>query len=74
MLIASNGYIVVAPNRRGCTGFGIEWTEDVSMNFGGNAHNDLLSAIDGVSKEPFVDENKLGCVGASYGGYSVFYL
>lgn len=74
MLIASNGYIVVAPNRRGCTGFGIEWTEDVSMHFGGNAQDDLLSAIDNVSKEPYVDENKLGCIGASYGGYSVFYL
>lgn len=74
MLIASHGYVVVAPNRRGCTGFGIEWTEDVSMHFGGHAQDDLLSAIDSVSKEPFVDENRLGCVGASYGGYSVFFL
>lgn len=74
MLIASNGYIVVVPNRRGCTGFGIEWTEDVSMNFGGHAQDDLLSAIDSMSKENYVDENRLGCIGASYGGYSVLYL
>lgn len=74
MLIASNGYVVVAPNRRGCTGFGIEWTEDVTMNFGGHAQDDLLSAIDSVSKEPYIDENRLGCIGASYGGYSVLYL
>lgn len=73
-LMAANGYIVVAPNRRGMPGFGVKWNEQISKDFGGQAMQDYLSAIDAVSKEPFVDKNRLGCVGASYGGYSVFYL
>lgn len=73
-LMAANGYIVVAPNRRGMAGHGVEWNEMVSKDWGGQVMDDYLSAIDDVSKEAFVDKSKLGCVGASYGGYSVFYL
>ncbi len=73
-LMASQGYIVVAPNRRGMYGHGQEWNEQISKDWGGQVMDDYLSAIDDVSKESYVDKNRLGCVGASYGGYSVFYL
>jgi dipeptidyl aminopeptidase/acylaminoacyl peptidase len=73
-LMAANGYIVVAPNRRGMQGHGVEWNEQISKDWGGQVMNDYLSAIDDVSKESYVDKTRLGCVGASYGGYSVFYL
>ncbi|AEV33951.1 dipeptidyl aminopeptidase/acylaminoacyl peptidase [Owenweeksia hongkongensis DSM 17368] len=73
-LMAANGYIVVAPNRRGLPGFGKEWNEEISGDWGGQAMKDYLAAIDDVSKESYVDESKLGAVGASYGGYSVYYL
>jgi dipeptidyl aminopeptidase/acylaminoacyl peptidase len=73
-MMAANGYIVVAPNRRGLPGFGMEWLEQISKDYGGLNIQDYLSAIDEVSKEPFVDKDKLGAVGASYGGFSVNYL
>lgn len=73
-LMAAQGYIVVAPNRRGLPGFGREWNEQISKDWGGQPMRDYLSAIDAVAKEPYVDEDKLGCVGASYGGYSVYML
>jgi len=73
-LMASNGYIIVAPNRRGMPGHGTEWNEEISKDHGGLAIKDYLSAIDNVSSEPFVDKARLGCVGASYGGYSVYML
>jgi len=73
-LMAANGYIVVAPNRRGMPGHGVKWNEDISKDWGGQVMNDYLSAIDEVSKEKYVDKSRLGCVGASFGGYSVFYL
>jgi dipeptidyl aminopeptidase/acylaminoacyl peptidase len=73
-LLSANGYIVVAPNRRGMPGHGVAWNEQVSKDHGGQAMLDYLSAIDDVAKEPFVDKARLGAVGASYGGYSVFYL
>ncbi|MEO7308466.1 MAG: alpha/beta fold hydrolase, partial [Ferruginibacter sp.] len=73
-LMAANGYIVVAPNRRGMPGHGTTWNEQISKDHGGQAMQDYLSAIDALSKEKFVDKNRLGCVGASYGGYSVFML
>ncbi|MDI5886862.1 S9 family peptidase [Flavobacterium yafengii] len=73
-LMAANGYIVVAPNRRGMQGHGVEWNEQISKDWGGQVINDYLSAIDDVAKEKYVDATRLGCVGASYGGYSVFYL
>lgn len=73
-LMAANGYIVVAPNRRGLPGFGREWNAEISGDWGGQSMKDYLAAIDDVSKEPWSDEAHLGCVGASYGGYSVYYL
>jgi len=73
-MMAANGYIVVAPNRRGLPGFGMEWLEQISKDYGGLNIQDYLSAIDAVAKEPFVDKDRLGAVGASYGGFSVNYL
>ena len=73
-LMAAQGYIVVAPNRRGMPGYGVKWNEDISKDWGGQAMRDYLSAIDDVAKEDYVDETRLAAVGASYGGYSAFYL
>ena len=73
-LMAANGYVVVAPNRRGMQGHGVEWNEQISKDWGGQVMQDYLSAIDDVAKEKYVDADRLGCVGASYGGYSAFYL
>ncbi len=73
-LMAANGYIIVAPNRRGLPTFGQEWNDAISKDWGGLAMKDYLSAIDEMAKEPYVDNDKLGAVGASYGGYSVYYL
>ena len=73
-IMAANGYIIVAPNRRGLPGYGQAWNAEISGDYGGQNMKDYLSAIDDVKKEPYVDENRLGAVGASYGGYSVFYL
>ena len=73
-LMASQGYIIVAPNRRGMPGFGVEWNEAISGDWGGGAMQDYLDAIDDVAKEPYVDNTRLGAIGASYGGYSVFWL
>ena len=73
-LMASQGYVVVAPNRRGMYGHGQAWNEQISKDWGGQVMDDYLSAIDDVAKESYVDKARLGCVGASYGGYSVFYL
>ena len=73
-LIASQGYIIVAPNRRGMPGHGTQWNEQVSKDWGGQVIKDYLSSIDAVSKESYVDKSRLGCVGASFGGFSVFAL
>ena len=73
-LMASQGYVVVAPNRRGMYGHGQAWNEQISKDWGGQVMDDYLSAIDDVAKESYVDKARLGCVGASYGGYSVFFL
>jgi len=73
-LMASQGYIVVAPNRRGMPGHGVEWNTQISGDWGGQNMQDYLSAIDALAEESYVDNNQLGAVGASYGGYSVFYL
>ncbi|MCF8451159.1 MAG: S9 family peptidase [Taibaiella sp.] len=73
-LMAAQGYIVVAPNRRGMPGWGVQWNEAISKDWGGLAMQDYLTAIDEVSKASYVDKSRLGCVGASYGGYSVFML
>jgi dipeptidyl aminopeptidase/acylaminoacyl peptidase len=73
-VMAAQGYIVVAPNRRGMPGHGVEWNEQISKDWGGQVMQDYLSAIDDVAKEKYVDSKRLGAIGASYGGYSVFYL
>jgi dipeptidyl aminopeptidase/acylaminoacyl peptidase len=73
-VMASQGYVIVAPNRRGLPGFGQEWNDAISRDWGGQAMRDYLSAIDNAAKEPYVDETRLGAVGASYGGYSVYML
>lgn len=73
-LMAANDYIVVAPNRRGLPGFGKEWNEQISGDYGGQNMKDYLSAIDAVAAEPYVDSNRLGAVGASYGGFSIYWL
>lgn len=73
-LMAANGYIVVAPNRRGLPGFGSEWNDAITNDYGGQCMSDYLSAIDNVSAEPFVDKARLGAVGASFGGFSVYWL
>ena len=73
-MMAANGYIIVAPNRRGLPGFGQEWNEQISGDYPGQNIKDYLSAIDEMKQEPYIDENRLGCVGASYGGFSVYFL
>lgn len=73
-IMAANDYIIVAPNRRGLPGFGSEWLEAISGDYGGQCMKDYLTAIDTFSKEPFVDTDHLGCVGASFGGFSVYWL
>lgn len=73
-IMAANDYIIIAPNRRGLPGFGMEWLEEISTNYGGHCMDDYLTAIDDIAKEPYVDKDRLGCVGASFGGYSVYWL
>lgn len=73
-IMAANDYIIVAPNRRGLPTFGQEWNDQISKDYGGQNMKDLLTAIDQMKTEPFIDENRLGTIGASYGGYSVFWL
>ena len=73
-IMAANGYIIVAPNRRGLPGYGMEWLEEISGDYAGQCMKDYFSAIDEMKKEPYVDEDRLGCVGASFGGYSVYWI
>lgn len=73
-IMAAHDYIVIAPNRRGLPGFGKEWNEAISGDYGGQCMKDYLSAVDEISKEPFIDKDRLGCVGASFGGFSVYWL
>lgn len=73
-IMAANDYIIIAPNRRGLPGFGTEWLEEISGDYTGLCMQDYLSAIDDIAKENYVDKNRLGCVGASFGGYSVYWL
>ena len=74
-IMASQGYIVVAPNRHGLPGFGQEWLEEISGDWTGQCMNDYLSAIDDAANNlPYVNKDKLGAVGASFGGFSVYYL
>ncbi|HZL76944.1 MAG TPA: S9 family peptidase [Bacteroidales bacterium] len=73
-MMAAKGYIVFAPNRRGVVGFGQSWKEEISGDYGGKDMQDYLDATDAMAKEPYVDPGRMGAVGASYGGYSVYYL
>ena len=73
-IMAANNYIIVAPNRRGLPGFGVEWNEAISGDYGGQCMKDYFTAIDEMAKESFVDKDRLGCVGASFGGFSVYWL
>ena len=73
-LMASHGYIIIAPNRRGLPGFGREWLEEISGDYYNCCMKDYLSAIDDLSKEKYIDKGKLGAIGASFGGYSVYWL
>ena len=74
MLMASNGYIVIAPNRRGLPGFGTEWNAQISGDYPGQNMRDYLSAVDFMKEKPYVDGEHIGAVGASYGGFSVYML
>ncbi|MDE6535794.1 MAG: S9 family peptidase [Muribaculaceae bacterium] len=73
-LMAANGYVVIAPNRRGLPGFGKEWNAQISGDYGGQNMKDYFAAVDNVKTEPWVDEKHIGAVGASYGGFSVYWL
>ncbi len=73
-LMASHGYIVIAPNRRGLPGFGTEWNEQISGDYGGQNMKDYLSAVDFMKEKPYIDSRYIGATGASYGGFSVYWL
>lgn len=73
-LMAAQGYIVIAPNRRGLPGFGTEWNAQISKDYGGQNMKDYLSAVDDMKREAYVDADHIGAVGASYGGFSVYWL
>lgn len=73
-LMAAQGYIVLAVNRRGLPGFGQEWNDSISRDWGGQCMQDLLSACDAMQEEPYVDASKTGAVGASFGGYTIYWL
>ncbi|HAD33016.1 MAG TPA: S9 family peptidase [Chitinophagaceae bacterium] len=73
-LMASQGYIVIAPNRTGMPGWGVKWNADISKDWGGNPMHDYLAAVDDISEESYIDKDRRAAVGASYGGYSVFML
>ena len=73
-MMAAGGYVIMAPNRRGLPTFGQEWNDQISGDYGGLNQKDYLQTVDVISKEPYIDENRLGAVGASYGGFSVYWL
>ena len=73
-LMAANGYIVIAPNRRGLPGFGTEWNAQISKDYPGQNMQDYLSAVDFMKEKPYIDAEHIGAVGASYGGFSVYWL
>ena len=74
MMMSAGDYIIVAPNRRGLPGFGKEWNEEISGDYGGQCMKDYFTAIDEFCTEPYVDKEHLGCVGASFGGFSVYWI
>lgn len=74
MIMAANGYVVIAPNRRGLPGFGTEWNRQISGDYGGQNMQDYFSATDYIKSRPYVDADHVGAIGASYGGFSVYWL
>ena len=74
MIMAANGYVVIAPNRRGVPGFGEEWNRQISGDYGGQNMKDYLAAADYIAEQPYVNKDKIGAIGASYGGFSVYWL
>ena len=74
MIMAANGYVIIAPNRRGVPGFGEEWNRQISGDYGGQNMKDYFAATDYLASQPYVDEHKIGAIGASYGGFSVYWL
>ncbi len=73
-IMASQGYVIIAPNRRGLPGFGEEWNRQISGDYGGQNMRDYFSATDYIAAQPYVDSKKIGAIGASYGGFSVYWL
>ena len=73
-LMAAQGYVVVAPNRRGLPGFGRDWNDQISGDWGGQAMKDLLSATDAMIDEPYIDDKRVAAIGASFGGYTVYWM
>jgi dipeptidyl aminopeptidase/acylaminoacyl peptidase len=73
-LMAANGYVIIAPNRRGLPTFGQEWNDEIAGDYGGQNMKDYLSAVDEIKKEKYIDPKRIGAIGASYGAYSVLYL
>ena len=73
-LMAANDYVIVAPNRRGLPGFGREWNDQISKDWGGQCMKDILSATDEMLEETYVDKKRVGAIGASFGGYTVYWL
>ena len=74
MIMAANGYVIIAPNRRGLPGFGTEWNQQISKDYGGQNMKDYFSATDYIKGQPYVNADKVGAIGASYGGFSVYWL
>ncbi len=73
-VMASHGYVIIAPNRRGLPGFGTEWNAQISGDYGGQNMRDYLSAVDYMKEKPYIDGEHIGAAGASYGGFSVYWL
>lgn len=73
-LMASNGYVMIAPNRRGLPGFGQQWLEQISKDYPGQNMKDYLAAVDYMKQEPYIDPDHIGATGASYGGFSIYWL
>ncbi len=73
-LMAAQGYVIVAPNRRGLPGFGQQWNDQISGDWGGQAMQDVLAATDAMMVEPYADTKHMAAVGASFGGYNVYWL
>ena len=75
MIMAAQGYVIIAPNRHGLPGFGLQWQEEISGDWTGQCMQDYLAAIDDAAANlPYVDKDRMGAVGASFGGFSVYYL